>query len=163
MTDTSIRLNLGCGNKKVDGFIGVDIKDADIVADIRDLPFEDESVDEIMAIHVCEHAYQHEIVAMIREWLRVLKPNGMMALELPCFDKVVKYIRENDVLDDRMVRWPLFGQPETHLDGEPAVHKFCWTRAEFKKMLEYAGCVNVTEEVPHYHVPKRDMRFVCRK
>jgi predicted SAM-dependent methyltransferase len=158
-----MKLNLGCGSKKVEGFTGVDIKHADIVADIRHLPFPDESVDEIMAIHVCEHAYQHEIVAMIREWLRVLKPDGKMALELPCFDKVVKYIRENDVLDDRMVRWPLFGQPETHKDGEAAVHKYCWTRAEFKKMLEYAGCVNVSEDVPHYHVPQRDMRFVCYK
>ena len=158
-----MRLNLGCGSKKVEGFIGVDIKSADVVADIRKLPFDDDSVDEIMAIHVCEHAFQHEIVAMIREWLRVLKPGGKMALELPCFDKVVKYIRENDVLDDRMVRWPLFGQPETHKDGCPAVHKYCWTRAEFKKMLEYAGCADVSEETPQYHVPIRDMRFVCHK
>ena len=158
-----MKLNLGCGNKKVEGFIGIDIKDADVVADIRKLPYDDNSVDEIMAIHVCEHAFQHEIVAMIREWLRVLKPDGKMALELPCFDKVVKYIRENDVLDDRMVRWPLFGQPETHKDGCEAVHKYCWTRSEFKKMLVYAGCINVVEEVPVYHVPYRDMRFVCQK
>lgn len=158
-----VKLNLGAGRKRPEGFINVDLSGADVNCDIRSLPFPDDHADEIMAIHVAEHAYQHEIVAMIREWLRVLKPGGHMALELPCFDKVVKYIRENDVLDDRMVRWPLFGQPETHKDGEPAVHKYCWTRAEFKKMLEYAGCVDVVEEVPHYHVPQRDMRFVAYK
>ena len=89
MTDTSIRLNLGCGNKKIDGFIGVDIKDADIQADIRNLPFADESVDEIMAIHVCEHIYLSQIVSVIKEWLRVLKTDGVMALELPCWNKVI--------------------------------------------------------------------------
>lgn len=161
MTDTSIRLNLGCGNKKIDGFIGVDIKDADVQADIRNLPFADESVDEIMAIHVCEHFYLSQIVGVIKEWLRVLKPDGVMALELPCWNKVIEHVKAGS--PDNFTRWAMFGDPRTHVDGEPALHKWIWSRAEFRQMLEHCGCRDIQEETPRYHQPTRDMRFVCRK
>jgi len=156
-----MKLNLGCGNKKIEGFIGVDIKDADIQADIRKLPLDDDSVDEILAVHCAEHFYRHEIADVIIEWLRVLKPGGMMALELPCWDKVVEHIKAGS--PDNFTLWALYGDPRTHVDGEPALHKWCWSRADFKKMLEWCGAKEVTEEKPHYHQPSRDMRWVCRK
>lgn len=161
-----MRLNLGCGNKKVEGFIGVDIKDADITSDIRKLPFCDGEIDEIMAIHVCEHLFINEIVFVVREWLRVLKPGGTMALELPCFDKVAAAIVRNESRNpdiDRQILSALYGQPKTHKDGDPAIHKWCWSRVDFVKMLELAGAKNIHEEEPLYHVKDRDMRFVCTK
>jgi len=156
-----MRLNLGCGNKKIDGFIGVDIKDADVVADIRKLPYEDNSVDEIMAIHVCEHFYKHEILSVLKEWKRVLKPDGIMVLELPCLDKVMRHFEIGS--PHNMTMWALYGQPETHIDGEPALHKWCWSERNFGMLLEQAGMRNITCERPHYHQPSRDMRFVCQK
>ena len=161
MTDTSIRLNLGCGNKKVEGFIGVDIKDADIQADIRKLPFDNESVDEIMAIHVCEHFYFHEISGVLHEWKRVLKPNGRMALELPCLDKVLEHFAMGSSV--RFTLLALYGDPKTHIDGEPALHKWCWSIKQFRNLLNSVGLHDIYEETPHYHQPSRDMRWVCRK
>lgn len=166
MIDTSIRLNLGCGNKKVPGFVGVDIKDADVQADIRHLPYADESVDEIMAIHVLEHFFMQEIVAVLKEWKRVLKRDGVFAVELPCFDKVCDAIIRNKKRDpgfDRVVLAALYGNPKTHADGLPAVHKWCWSKHDMKHLLEIVGYRNVTEEEPIYHVKDRDMRWVCRK
>lgn len=156
-----MRLNLGCGSKKIDGWTGVDIKSADVVADIRHLPFDDDSADEIMAIHVCEHFYVKEILGVIKEWRRVLKPGGTMALELPCLNKVLAHFQNGS--PENMTLWPLYGDPSTHKDGEPALHKWCWWREEFEKMLRAAGFDDITEETPHYHQPSRDMRFVCRK
>jgi len=156
-----MKLNLGCGNKKIEGFIGVDIKDADVVADIRKLPYEDNSVDEIMAIHVCEHFYRHEIFSVLEEWRRVLKPKGIMVLELPCLEKVLFHFENNS--PENMTMWALYGQPETHKDGEPALHKWCWTRGHFRILLEKLGMKNIQSEKPHYHQSSRDMRFVCQK
>lgn len=156
-----MRLNLGCGSKKVEGFTGVDIKHADVVADIRHLPFDDDSADEIMAIHVCEHFPVQEIVSVIKEWLRVLKPGGTMALELPCLDKVLWHFQNGS--PENMTLWALYGDPKTHADGFPAYHKWAWSLEQFKAMLEHAGAKDVTEETPHYHQPSRDMRFVCTK
>lgn len=156
-----MKLNLGCGNKKIDGFIGVDIKAADVVADIRHLPFEDASADEILAVHVCEHFYVHEILSVIREWRRVLKFGGKMALELPCLDKVLWHFQNGS--PENFTLWPLYGDPNTHRDGEPALHKWCWSKEQFRMMLKAAGFDDITEEKPHYHQPSRDMRWVCIK
>lgn len=156
-----LKLNLGCGNKKIEGFTGVDIKDADIVADIRYLPFDDDSIDEILSVHVAEHFYLKEIVGVVKEWMRVLKPNGIAVFELPCWDKVIEHVKAGS--PDNFTRWAMFGDPRTHVDGEPAIHKWIWSRAEFRKLLEHCGCKDIQEETPHYHQPSRDMRFVCRK
>ena len=156
-----MKLNLGCGNKKVEGFTGVDIKDADIVADIRNLPYPDESVDEVLSVHCVEHFYVREILGVIKEWRRVLRTGGKMALELPCLDKVLWHFQNNS--PENFTLWPLYGDPSTHKDGEPALHKWCWSKEDFRKLLNAAGFDDVTEETPHYHQPSRDMRFVCYK
>jgi ubiquinone/menaquinone biosynthesis C-methylase UbiE len=156
-----MKLNLGCGNKKIEGFTGVDIKDADIVSDIRALPFADDSVDEIMAIHVCEHFYIHEIVSTLKEWRRVLKAGGKLEVELPCLDKVLLHFQNGSPTN--FTFWALYGDPRTHVDGEPALHKWCWSLEQFNGVLKAAGFNDIHEETPRYHQPSRDMRFVCVK
>ncbi len=46
------------------------------------LTFEDSAFDRVIAAHVLEHLYKpHEV---LREWVRVLKPGGVLTLVLPC-------------------------------------------------------------------------------
>lgn len=52
------------------------------VEDASRLSFPDDSFDRVIAAHVLEHLYKpHEI---LREWVRVLKPGGILTLVLPC-------------------------------------------------------------------------------
>lgn len=156
-----MKLNLGSGNKRIEGFTNVDLQNADINCDIRKLPFEDGSIDEIMAIHVCEHFYVREIYGVLKEWKRVLKKDGIMALELPCLDKVLAHFANGS--PENFTLWPLYGDPRTHSAGEPALHKWCWSISQFYELLDAVGFSDITEEKPHYHQPSRDMRWVCRK
>lgn len=157
----AVKLHLGCGKRQLEGWLNCDLHDSDMDMDIRKLPFDDDIVDEIMAIHVCEHFYVHDILNVLKEWRRVLKPGGQIAIELPCLDKVIAHFINGSPAN--MTLWPLYGDPHTHKDGEPALHKWCWSLAAFRMLLEQAGFTDIVEEMPHYHQPTRDMRFVATK
>lgn len=50
--------------------------------DATKLTFEDQSFDRVIAAHVLEHLINP--TDALREWVRVLKPNGVLSLVLPC-------------------------------------------------------------------------------
>jgi predicted SAM-dependent methyltransferase len=56
------KLNLGCGDKILPGYVNVDVAASrcglkpDVLCDLHRLtPFEDNTVDEILSVHVVEH------------------------------------------------------------------------------------------------------------
>ena len=55
-----IAYNLGCGKKKWDGWINVDLHSeiSDIKCDLRKLEIASDSADAVAAIHVLEHFYE---------------------------------------------------------------------------------------------------------
>jgi ubiquinone/menaquinone biosynthesis C-methylase UbiE len=79
-----MRLNLGCGRTRLDGYLGIDIARSvatDVLADIRALPFRDSSIDRIFASHVIEHVAELERV--MREIHRVLETGGELEACVP--------------------------------------------------------------------------------
>jgi len=78
-------LNLGSGNSVIDErVVNVDFfpyKNVDIVCDIENLPFKDNSIDLIANIAVLEHVPNPERV--VQEIYRVLKPNGKVYSVMP--------------------------------------------------------------------------------
>lgn len=83
MENNKIKLNLGCGNIILPGFTNCDLYDekADIKCDVKDLPFEDNSVDEIVASHIIEHFDFREAQDVLKEWQRVLKRGGKLWIQ----------------------------------------------------------------------------------
>lgn len=81
-------MNLGCGNKKIAGFIGVDrIKTAaaDVVHDLNmaPYPFAAGSVDEIIADNVLEHL--NDVIAVLEEWHRLCRNGAIIKISLPYY------------------------------------------------------------------------------
>ena len=79
-----VRLNIGCGPDQPEGWVNLDSnpdEEPDIVADVRHLPFDDDSVDEIYASHILEHIDCREPV--LEEWCRVLRPGGLITIAVP--------------------------------------------------------------------------------
>lgn len=79
-------LNFGCGNKKNDDEIGVDIiptAATDIVCNLgsTSLPFADSSIDEIRSNHFLEHI--SDVVKIMEEIHRILKPGGILKTTVP--------------------------------------------------------------------------------
>ncbi len=152
---------MGCGLKRFEGYLNIDLHNSDRDMDIRKLDFGNDTADEIIAIHVFEHFYLLEAGSVLKEWYRVLKKGGKLILELPCYDKVIELIKQG--APDNMTRWALFGDPRTHIDGEPALHKWCWYMDELINLLTNIGFDHVNVETPKFHVPSRDMRLVAYK
>ena len=84
------KLDLGCADKKPDGYIGVDIiyfkypKGEFVRADINyRLPFADESFNLIQAIATIEHIDNNRKVAFMNEMSRLLKAGGSFTAVFP--------------------------------------------------------------------------------
>ena len=85
-----LRLNLGAGNTKLEGFTSVDLydKEADIQADICELPFKSNSIDEIVCYQVIEHVPYQNSTKVFAEMYRVLKKGGTAIIETPDIDVI---------------------------------------------------------------------------
>ncbi len=86
-----LRLHLGCGDKSFQDYVNIDLrktKATDLVCGITRLPYPDNSVEVIEAYHVIEHLSRHDLPKALREWHRILKPQGKLIVECPDFDKI---------------------------------------------------------------------------
>lgn len=84
---TPLRLDLGCGPHKREGFTGVDslqFPGVDVVADLTGpWPWPDNSVEEIQCSHVIEHFDVIQRVHVYNEMFRVLRIGGKATLIAP--------------------------------------------------------------------------------
>jgi hypothetical protein len=84
---TSLKLDLGCGPNKKEGFFGVDIisfPNVDLVFDLKQpWPWEDNSVEEVHTSHFIEHLDANERIHFVNELYRVLKMEGKATMIAP--------------------------------------------------------------------------------
>jgi SAM-dependent methyltransferase len=93
------RLNWGSGGH-VKGWITSDktpYPGVEVVGDIRDgLPLESDSIDYAVSIHALPEIPYLDLVPTLRELRRVLKPGGVLRLELPDLDKGIEAYLKKD-------------------------------------------------------------------
>jgi len=85
-----MRLNLGCGDAHLDGFLNVDKEvgcNPDKVQDLETFPwdFEDDSVDHIVLNHVLEHLGQtsETYLSIMKELYRICKGGAKIDIKVP--------------------------------------------------------------------------------
>jgi predicted SAM-dependent methyltransferase len=80
-----INVEFGCGGNRLPGWIGHDIA-IDGVDITKPLPYDNDSVDNIRAEHVCEHVSGPDFLRFLDECYRILKPGGYIRLCMPVLD-----------------------------------------------------------------------------
>ena len=91
----STKLNIGCGKDIRKGYINIDLRSSDpsvVQADVRSLPYEPNSVDEILANDVYEHISFRESKDLLKHWVSILKPSGVLHIHTSCFLSIAKYM-----------------------------------------------------------------------
>lgn len=162
------RLNVGAGNKRPDGYFNIDAVQhpkatpLDLVADVRSIPLPDGCAREVMAIHVVEHIYPHDLHATLTEWHRLLQPGGLLVLELPDIVKCAKNMLKG--LPDNLGLQGIYGEnPE---GSHYSAHKYGWTFSTLGPRVANAGFSSIIELQTQYHSKGkgiRDFRLEARK
>jgi predicted SAM-dependent methyltransferase len=91
-------LHLGSGNSRIEGFCNIDgnpLLQCDLVSGLEKLKLNSDSVDIIYASHVFEHIPRAGTTAVLKEWRRVLKPEGRLYLCVPDVEALFKIYLEN--------------------------------------------------------------------
>lgn len=90
-----LKLNLGCGKKKMHGFVNIDIREEvnpDVVDDVFLLKsVAPESADLIYACHVLEHAERNAVHGILVHWCHALKPKGILRVCVPDIRAACQY------------------------------------------------------------------------
>lgn len=136
-----MKLHLGCGRKKLEGFINIDIRETsavDVVSNVATLDgVEPSSTSVIYASHVLEHFGRSEYRRVLKRWFEVLEPGGLLRVSVPDFDAVVRRYSETRNLEE--VLGLLYGRqnyPENY-------HNCIWDYTKMHLDLNAAGFVNV--------------------
>ena len=154
------KLNLGCGDRKMHGFVNVDVREdikPDVVCDITKISSKFKDVDLIYACHVLEHFPWQPFVFqpttyfdVLKDWRDALKEGGVLRLSVPDFDAACEhYIANKDL---KTIRAFLYGGQKYDYD----FHYHCWTQETLTRDLLKVGFKSVKiydwQQTEHFFV-----------
>jgi len=89
-----LELGPGANGATREGYKTLDIDKnyhPDFIGDARNLSqFEDNSIETILAVHILEHlGHWYEVPNILREWYRVLIPNGYAEIYTPDLNYII--------------------------------------------------------------------------
>lgn len=141
-----LKLNLGCGFDKRDGYLNLDVDPRvkpDKVHDLyKPLPFDDNSVNEIILQDIVEHFTKEDAIKLIQECARVLEKNGIIYIRVPNVKAILnEFTDKEDIL-------MLFVYGDTSVSGVWGAHKYGYTEKIMTDLLYSHGLqVTSTKEV----------------
>jgi predicted SAM-dependent methyltransferase len=132
-----VRLNLGCGLHRKQGWINVDA-DPEVIPDVRKdvatylRSLGDDVVDEIYAGHLVEHLDHEDARLLVEECRRVL-PGGLLGVVVPDTRAIAEaYLSEGRDLDQLCAAF-------LYSTVQPSQHRWSYDLATLRRLLEEAG------------------------
>lgn len=128
-----MKLNIGEGAVPIDGFVGLDADKGDNAAALN---YGDGTVEEVRASHILEHFGHREAQDVIKEWVRVLEPGGVLSIAVPD----LKFISEQYIAgaEAPIQGWLMGGQTD-----EWDFHKSVWDFGSLSRSMKRAGLVGI--------------------
>ncbi len=146
------RLNLGAGSDIREGWKNVDIRAGDgidVVSDVSNLPFDDNSIGKIYAADVLEHIMYAKVRETLKEWYRVLAPKGTITIKVPSLSTIATNYVRHTIDTKEFVRLVYGGQE----DGEIAnAHKSGYDPQYLSFLMQHVG-FEMTKVISHPQPP----------
>lgn len=150
-----MKLNLASGQMYLEGYVNVDNKSmyhgsmkVDKEADIFELQWEENSVDEIILSHFAMYIGYKEMEGLLKRWFSWLKKDGKIIIETGNVKAVAKHIVESTTpseINGSNGVMQLFGWETT------AGHKWAWCPETLGELLYRAGFTTVEVGDGYFH------------
>lgn len=139
----SLKLHLGCGTKRIENYVNIDIRYLPGVDEINNVKFlrnyQENTVDVIYACHVLEHFSRWEYENVLKRWYGLLKPGGILRLAVPDFRSICEYYcKTNDLIK---IMGVLYGGQ----DYDENYHYIAFDFSSLAKTLQSIGFTSVRE------------------
>jgi ubiquinone/menaquinone biosynthesis C-methylase UbiE len=141
-----MKLNVGCGKRILSGYCNIDIFDRPtfsqdnqyLQGDIRDLPFLDDSIDEIIADNVLEHLFFEAAYEALWELHRILKENHFIHIAVPDFEHWCVHFNEvkKDMLAVTDMTYSILCPVRV---GSMSSHRSLWWRDLLEEAMKRIG------------------------
>jgi len=175
-------LEIGPGNETMPGFETLNIvggPNVDYVFDAAEtLPFEDNTFDLIYASHILEHIPWYKTEGVLKEWVRILNPEGQLEAWVPDGLKICETLFKAELGSVNSIDkdgWYKFnprkdpclwaaGRIFTYGDGtgnpnHPNWHRAIFTPRYLKELFEYVGLIKI-KEMDHSEVRGYDHGWI---
>jgi len=155
-----VKLNLGCGDRKIHGFINVDAREdvsPDVICDVTKIHEKFRDADIIYACHVLEHfptkPFTFQKITweeVLLSWFLALKPGGKLRVSVPDIRAACEYyLRTNDF---ESVRAFFYGGQKYDFD----FHYHGWSEETLTKALKKVGFTKVKiydwKKTEHFYI-----------
>jgi hypothetical protein len=142
-----MKLHLGCGQRYFEGYVNIDYplsehsvqqtSIADEYANLLELRYKSNTVDEVRLHHVFEHFPRAVAAALLYSWNTWLKKGGILRIEVPDFEKTGKVAlsRFSSKKAKAVAMRHIFGSQEAHW----AVHFEGYTPSSLSHVMELYG------------------------
>lgn len=137
------KLHFGCGTRKVDGWLNVDVSNSDEDVDLADgrLPWDGSSFVAIVSQHTVEHLeLKSELLPLMKELERVAKPDCELWLSCPDMLKICNsYIidRGEALLADRDRRMQKPSAIDSGIPTQHYINEVFVQRGEHQNLLDF--------------------------
>lgn len=168
-----MKLHLGCGKRDFgEKWVHIDAGDFPHVTShsITKLPFDDSSCSLIYASHVIEYFDRKEIIPVLKEWHRVIRPEGVIRLAVPDFRMMAELytnsltcvgIRSCDI---ELFLGPLYGKMTPVGCQNSIYHKTVYDFTSLREILLSIGFCNIRKydwkETEHAHIDDHSQAYL---
>ena len=169
----AVKLHLGCGPVMLDGYINVDGSQATPEVCVQDItkpfPILDNTVDEILTVHVIEHISRQHIPPMFKEFYRICKTGGFIAIEWPDLLKMCQEVVNNPdcfwTHDKRLTKRTISGiyGDSARYPDPTMLHKWGYSAESMRRLFVEAGFSTVLIQPNLHQKSPIDSRVVAYK